>query len=346
VTQPETPAEMTALARAHPLALFGLDALLIGAARLRPKAVAICDCGQDEESSVTYEELELLIGAFSERLRELDFGPGVRALLCCAPRIESIVAFGGLVACGVEPILAPLNLDAAALAEAARAARAQALFSPTTLDGLDFETLLFEIAEQAPGLRVIGALSGPLIDGAADFTAPALRGVPPASGAPGVANPRLDVGFLGRDGALDFWSENALLAAALDYVRLTRRSADAPIFCLLAPSTYGGLVAGPLAALLAGAPLNFVAPFSAPRFLRRLDAIGPARLVAPASTYCDFLASGALGDGSLLACALVSQSGAPPLAPPPDGLCPIVEIAGPTMRVLTSRAAVAPSRVA
>ena len=65
-------------------------------------------------------------------------------------------------------------------------------------------------------------------------------------------------------------------------------------------------IAGPLAALLSGADLHFVAPFKADMFLQLLDDIGPVRLVAPAAIFAGSARSGLLNNGALLSCSVTS----------------------------------------
>lgn len=318
-----------ALARAHPLTLFGFDALVAGAARPRPGARAFRDDHAGEAEELSFADLYQRVGAALSRLRSLDFARGERVLICCPPGAQSFVLLTAALAAGLDPVLAPLPLPYSrdAVANAARALKISALFGPAQFCGVDFEIPLLEIAAEAASIRLIGTLHGAL-DGAADFSPAALAAhVSPRQRLDDDwgADERRLIGALDDLGQVDFATQGALLGAALDLVRATRAAGDAPILSLCAPSTLGALVAGPLAALLAGCPLHFLAPFTSARFIETLDALGPTRLVAPASVLADLGRAGLLTNGALVSvAALCNGSGVPRLEIEPA--CPIVEL--------------------
>lgn len=317
-------------ARAHPLTQFGFDALVAGAARPRPGALAVEDRHDGGGDRVSYADLYQRVGACLARLRALDFARGEKILVCCPPGAQAFVALTAAVAAGLDPVLAPLPLPMTwrAVAGAARALRVSAILSPAQFCGLDFEEPLLAIAAETPSIRLIGALSGAL-DGAGDFSPETLQA--PLSPRTRLADDwgadeRALIGALDEVGAIDFASQGALLAAALDLVRLTRDGGDAPILALNAPSSLGALIAGPLAALLAGAPLHYLTPFKAERFLETLDALGPARLVAPAAVLPDLARAGLLTNGALVSVSALCKGAAPAPKIEVEGACTIVEV--------------------
>lgn len=319
------------LARAHPLTMFGLDALVAGSARLRPENMALRDHGENGAARVVFAELDLAIGAFVARLREFDLTPGARILLCCPPRAQALIAITAIVAAGLEPVLAPLHLSQHKLTAAAQAIDAEALIAPARFAKLSFEDTLLRIAAQTPSIRLVGSLSPEPIDGAVDFSLPALRAGPTSAALISenwTSGDRVMIGALDASGAPAFLTQGALLGLGLDLVRKTRRGGAAPIVSLVSPGSFAGLIAGPLAALLSGADLHFVAPFKADMFLQLLDDIGPARLVAPTVIFADLARSGLLNNGALLSCSVISRLEKPTLAEVPLDACPIVEIAG------------------
>ncbi len=321
--------EDAALARAHPLTLFGFDALVAGAARPRPGALAFRDDHDGAADEVSYADLYQRVGACLARLRAFEFAPGEKILVCCAPGAQSFVALAAALAAGLDPVLAPLPLpySRTAIANAAKALQVAGLFAPAHFCGVDFEAPLLEIAADTPSIRLIASLDGAL-DGAADFTPAALQ--TPAAQRVRLADEwtsdeRGQIGALDEIGCINFAPQGALLGAALDLVRATRAAGDAPILSLCAPSSLGAVVAGPLAALLAGRPLHFLAPFTSARFLGTLDALGPARLVAPASVLEDLGRAGLLANGALVSVTALCNG----VAPAPvivNARCPIVEI--------------------
>lgn len=107
-------------------------------------------------------------------------------------------------------------------------------------------------------------------------------------------------------------------------MRLIRNDGDAPILSLCAPSSLPALVAGPLAALIVGAPLHYLAPFESARFLATIDALGPTRLVAPAMLLPDLAKAGLLTGGSLLSVTALRHAAAPAFDGPAE--CAVVEL--------------------
>ncbi|WP_457798865.1 AMP-dependent synthetase [Methylocystis sp. S23] len=318
-----------ARARAHPLTLFGFDALVAGAARPRPGALAFRDVHDGSSEEVAYADLYQRVGVCLSRLRTFEFARGERVLICCPPGAQSFVLLTAALAAGLDPVLAPLPLPYSrdAIAGAAKALRVSALFGPGQFCGLDFEAPLLEIAADAPSIRLIGTLHG-AVDGAVDFSPATLA----ARLSPRIrldddwgADARRRIGALDDMGRVDFISQGALLGAALDLVRATRAAGETPILSLCAPSSLSALAAGPLAALLAGRPLHFLAPFKAARFLGTLDALGPTRLVAPASILADLGRAGLLANGALVAVAALCN-GAGLAWTDVESACPIIEL--------------------
>ncbi|MBI3274883.1 MAG: AMP-dependent synthetase, partial [Methylocystis sp.] len=289
--------------------MFGFDALVAGAARLRPDRVALRD---SSGADLTHAALERRIGAFRRRLRDLELRPFARVIVLCAADADALVALTGVIASGLEPVLAPLHLSSRALIEGARATGAVALMAPLAFGGLDFTEKLLAVAAGAPSIRRLATLGPKTIDGAVDFSAAALEANASTSAPspPTLARERVNVGALDGAGGAAFLTQSALLAQGLDLVRRARIVASTPIVSLASPGTIAGLAAGPLAALLAGAPLHFLAPFDAAQFLAHLDAIGRACLVAPKTMLADLQRAGLLTSGALLSCFALSRRGA------------------------------------
>jgi acyl-CoA synthetase (AMP-forming)/AMP-acid ligase II len=318
------------LERTHPLTLFGLDALVAGAARTRPKLRAFQDHVETRREPLAYADVDYAVSAFLGRLREFSLPRGDRALLLATPRSETLIALTALIAAGVEPVLAPATLSEDALAAAARAVSATAIFAPARSGDMNLEARLQAVKAKTPGLRLIGALGGGHIDGAADFSLETLRsGDGPRAQldegwTPGA---RSMIGAVDFDGETRFLSQGALLGYSLDLVRKARHGGPTPIVMLSAPSNFGALVAGPLAALLSGAPLHFLAPFDGERFLVLLDTLGPVRLLAPRAVLPDLARAGLLTNGALASCIALSSANAvrDDFTPPPDA-CPLLDM--------------------
>lgn len=315
----------TALARAHPLTMFGFDALISGAAKLRPGRIAARDALGG--GAIDHAEFDRRVDAFRAHLHGFDLSPGERVLLAALPDAQTLVALIGIIAAGLEPALAPPGISAEALAAGARAVSAAALIGPSSIAGASAEALLFGVAASTPSIRLIGSLGPEPIDGAVDFTAPPPEAEEEAGVDRAIIGKKVTIGALDLSGAPRFYEQSALLSHSLGLVAKARVSGAAPLVSLVSPATIGGLVAGPLASLLSGAPLHLLSPFDGAGFLAHLDAIGPARLVAPRAILPDLDAAGLLTGGALLACVAVTRRGeALDAFEPPADACPIVEI--------------------
>ena len=316
------------LSRAHPLTMFGLDALIAGAARLRPARVAVADAPTGAE--IDHAELDRRVAAFRADLRGFDLRPGERVLLLAAPSSATLVALIGIISAGLEPVAAPLGLSVGALAAGGRAVAAAALVAPASIGGESLEELVFGVASQAPSIRLIGSLGPGTIDGAVDFGPRGQSGASPAAMTRAASSKKVLIGALDQYGAPQFHEQAGLISASLGLIAKAHVSGSAPLLSLVSPGSIGGLVAGPLAALLSGATLHFLAPFDGAAFLAALDAIGPARLVAPRAAMADLDAAGLLTSGALRACVAVQRAGEeePAFEPSHPYSCPIVEIGG------------------
>jgi hypothetical protein len=102
------------------------------------------------------------------------------------------------------------------------------------------------------------------------------------------------------DGAACFHSQRTLAAAALDFVTRAGVLARSPILSTLAPARFAGLITGPIAALLTGAPLVLHGPFNGAALIALVDSLGPSHLIAPGALLGPLSESGLL-DGPRLA---------------------------------------------
>jgi hypothetical protein len=321
---------------AHPLTLFGFDALVAGAARPRPGAAIFHDAHDDAADDLAYADLYGRVAASVAQLRECGLARGDRVILCAPPGAQGFVLLTAALAEGLEPVLAPLPLplSRAAIARATKSLSVTALFAPAQFSGLDFEPALLDLAAQTPSVRLIGTLGGAL-DGGVDFSGPALS----ARQGPRLrisdewavdAIPR--IGALGPSGEISYATQGALIGAAIDLVRMTRMSRETPILSLCAPSSPAALVGGPLAALIGGAPLHSLAPFSAASFIGALDRLGAVRLVAPAAVLSDLARAGLLTNGALVG--VVANGDV--VAAIPEAACPVMSLREETGTVVLS----------
>ena len=304
----------------HPLAAFGLDMLARGAAHLRGDRKAIGEAGPGCSSGdFAYRDLDRLVVAFAARAIDCGLSQGDRVLVIGAARVGVVAAILGALSAGLEPVVAPAQFAAGALAFLAQSTGARAIFSPTLYGPLDMETIMLEAAADAPDVRLVGSLGPGAADGAIDFSPRALAADQSERPVRQGELPR--VGFVQRTAAraprTTFLTQNTLVLYGLDLVSALDLSAGKSVLSTLSPASVAGFVAGPVAALLAGAPLTLFGPFDAKGLAVLVERGKPGCLIAPGAAAEDFVAAG-LCDG--LECIAVSDAGF--LRAP----CPVVEI--------------------
>ena len=296
----------------HPLAAFGLDTVAHGAARLRADRVALAEAGRGAAAATTtYGELDRLTRAFSAQARACGLAPGERMLILGAPRICVAVAILGALGAGLEPVIAPAHYSTAALVYLAQSTDAAAIVGPTRFGDLDTESAMLETAATAPGIRLLGSLGPGAIDDAVDFSPSGLRDfmdmAPPNALTATPARIGLALAPDQKAPRVVFVAQCDIVAAALDFASRLRLNAEQPILSTLSPASFAGLAAGPVAALLVGAPLILFGPFEAEGFIAALDDAGPCHLVAPEAIAADLAAAGLIAPGRLESLSLAGR---------------------------------------
>ncbi|MBV8849873.1 MAG: AMP-binding protein, partial [Methylobacteriaceae bacterium] len=298
--------EADALARKHPIAAFSLDALVAGAAKLRPARVALGDAGAEiAPRALTYGEFDAQVHAVAQHFIELGIEPGERILILTGARTACVTATIAALAAGIEPLLAPVGIEAVRLGEIAKSSACTAIAGPASYGVLDLEQTLFEAAASSETVRFVATLGPGQADGAIDLSPESL----PSSDAklPHIGDNRPRVGTLNSDGEALFHEQSALLAAALDLVGKAGIAANAHILTTLAPASFAGFVAGPVASLLSGAPLTLFGPFEAASFLAALDTAKGCHCVCPAPILPDLKRAGLLRHGVLASAIAIAR---------------------------------------
>ncbi len=315
----------------HPLAAFGLDTVARGAARLRADRVAFVEAGPGASCAPTsYGEFDRLTLAFSAHARVCGLAPGERVLIVGAARIGVAVAILGAIGAGLEPVIAPAHLSPAAHAFLAQSTGAVAIVGPTRFGAFDAEKAMLEIAATAPGVRLLGSLGPGECDGAVDFSPAGLRDPVEANafGVKQTAPPRIGLVLAPEQKAprVVFVSQSEIVAIALEFASRLRLNAERPIVSTLSPASLAGLAAGPVAALLVGAPLTWFGPFEAQGFVDTLEGAGPCHLVAPQAVAADLAAAGLIAPGRLESLSLATRLDGP-AAPALGAACPVALLA-------------------
>jgi hypothetical protein len=311
-------------------AAYSFDTLISGAARLRPQAIALADRG----TSVPFDLLAGHASALARLLADSGLQPGERVLLTGGAEVSLVIAMVAALRGGFEPALAPLGLDVGELAAYARAINAVALAGPTHYGTSVAAETYFATAALASSIRLVATLGPQDIDGAVDLRTEAVlryaAGRPEMDierGKPAPSYPPRIITF-DRDRKMPAIHQQAtLMAASLDFVARASIGRETPILTTLAPTSFAGLVTGPLAALLSGATLHLDGPFDSAAFLKRRDEAGHAHLIVPAATAEAFAEAGVFE--GLASAVLISRLAAnkafaapKPLAAP----CPIIDL--------------------
>jgi acyl-CoA synthetase (AMP-forming)/AMP-acid ligase II len=308
---------------------YSFDTLISGAARLRPQGLALAD----RNASVPFDLLAGEATALARLLADCGLRTGERILLVGGVEASFVIAIIAALRGGFEPALAPLDLAPEDLAGYAQAVDAAALAGPSHYGEVISPELYFAAAAAAPSIRFVATLGPQEMDGAVDLSTKAIlrhaAGQIEAAlerGRPAPPPPRVVTYDRARQRPV-IHTQSTLMAAALDFVARANIGRETPIVATLPPTSFAGLIAGPLAALLSGATLYLEGPFEAETFVKRLDAVDNAHLVIPAVVAADFMRAQLFK--RLASAVLVSRLSASETFVPPDPLtapCPIVDL--------------------
>lgn len=327
-TSPLLQSPVLAPAESDFFAAYSLDTLISGAARLRPQALALAD----RTTAVPFDLLAGQATALARLMMDCGLRPGDRVLLTGGADASLVIAIIAALRGGFEPALAPLDLDPAELAAYARAINAAALAGPSAYGApIPPETYL-GAAAAAPSIRLVATLGPEEIDGTVDFSTAAVlryaagRGDMSLERSQAFVAPRIITYDRSRKQPA-VHNQATLMAAGLDFIALASVGRETPILSTLPPTSFAGLVAGPLAALLSGTALYLEGPFEVESFLKRFDAIGRAHLVIPRAVAADFAQAGLFRNlaSAVLVSRLPATSVYQPSAPVPAD-CPLIDL--------------------
>ncbi len=236
-------------ARREALTPYSLDTLVTGAARLRPDGLAFAD----RLGPWPFGIVAAQVSALARILADCGLQPGERILIVGGAEVSVVTAAIAALRGGFVPALAPIDLDAAALAAYGQAIDAAAIAGPTSYgDFASFETCLAAAAAM-PSVRLVATLGPTEIDGAVDLSLGAMlkyaaqhpdfgleRGKPLPEPPPVITYDRNRARPVHHRQA-------ALIAAGLDFVARARIGRVTPILSTLAPVSAAGFIAGPCA---------------------------------------------------------------------------------------------------
>ncbi len=275
----------SASAARDPLAGFDLDTLLAGAARLRPGRMALSDGRLDDPRALTYGALEAKVSIIAGAWRELGVEAGERVLIIADSRPAPVIALLGALRARLDVALLTSAATGEDIAQFAQEVGAVALAGEPADEDDGLEDLLFAAAS-AQSVRLVASL-GHAVDGAGAIEE---AGGTPVTHRTGGARARIITAR--SDGSPAVHDQRTLVAAALDFVTQARIGMRTPILTTLAPARFAGLVTGPVAGLMAGAPVVLHWPFHGPAFVDLLEGLGCTHLVAPGRLLGPLAAAG------------------------------------------------------
>jgi hypothetical protein len=286
------------------LASFDLDSLVSGAVRLRADRAALAD-STSESASLTFAELDRRVSALAAFWTDIGLKPGERVLIAGGASASSVVALVATMRAGLDAAMAPLHLSGEEMVDFARDCEAVALAADAAYGELFPAEEMLSVAAQAARVRLVCSLGGGSVDGAVDADPAKLSTA--AQHRRAARQSESQILTRAPSGEVLVHRQRTLVAAALDLVTRARIGMRLPIVATLAPSTFAGLVAGPVAALLAGAPLLLHGPFSAAGFSALLRSAGPVHLVAPLALLPALRTASLLGAEALASLVVVSR---------------------------------------
>jgi non-ribosomal peptide synthetase component F len=311
---------------ADPLACFDLDTLLEGAARLRPELLAFVD----DEDSMTFEEANRRADILANTFVDTGLRPGETVLVAAGAPAASFLAMVAALRAELRVAIAPAWTAPALAGRYALRAGAAAIVVAPGSERDSVESWL-EAAANAPTARLVCSLGRDRVDGALAIDLEEASATEPLFAGPKLK--RYEVCTFDRDAALVPHAQRTLLAASLDVVARSKIGLRLPVLSTVPPSSFAGLVAGPIATVLAGAALSWCVPFDAQAFLRALDEAGPVHLVAPAALAPMLDEAKLLRSSSIASLLLLSRSPdwRPLDRPPPTleacvGFGPIIDL--------------------
>ncbi len=286
------------------LAPFRLDRLVGAAAQLGPQSVAVSSGGPDA-GVLTFLEFERRIGQIARLLTDCVGDTATVVVVGGASTATLVLCLAGLSA-GLTTVLAGIPLEPARLSQIAIQSSASAIVGAGRHGPINLAEIMSLAAAAAPGIRVVATYG-------VETFAPAVRFYPDTD-APMLAESRslgarlvtlakgtTKISFTRHE-------QTPLVASGLDLVGQLPISRGHTIFSLLAPVSFAGIVAGPIAALLTGSTLHLHGPFDGQAFLRQLAPLTNVHLVAPAEAANDLAAAGLVTPQRLKSLILVSRN--------------------------------------
>ncbi len=278
---------------------FDLDSLTLGAARLRPQALALHDLYEHDDQRFSFAELNHHVDSLAWQWSMLGLPNGARVLISMRASSLSIIGLLGALRAGLDVVLAPLHTNAGALAALARKTGALALASEPSHDRLNLIETLFAAAALASDVKLVCSLGAELIDDAVCLD-PWLARDDTSTPLTPYGSQRPQILTQDRNDNIHAHDQAHLIAAALDLATRGKISGHEPVLSCLLPASFAGLVAGPILSLLTGAPLMLIPSFSIDVFARAFEAGERLHLIVPSAATLMMVEAGVIDASRLI----------------------------------------------
>lgn len=283
-----------------------LSTLAAGAARLRPDRIAFCADAPSQTAAITFAEFDLRANAAALLWRRYGLQTGERVLFAGMPSVLSLVAMLGALRSGLDVVLAGPHLSRDELIAFTTASGASAIAACAHAALADFPDDVLHCAAANERVRLIASLTGE-IDGAVSFDPFSAAGEDFPAPAPAAQSAHARIITRDIAGRLSIHRQRTLVAAALDFVSRAQIGTRLPVISTIYPTSFAGLVAGPVAALAAGAPLALHAPFDAQSLIATINDLRPSHLIAPAMIGDELAEAGLLTRDHLTSLVLLTR---------------------------------------
>jgi acyl-CoA synthetase (AMP-forming)/AMP-acid ligase II len=290
----------TSSGKQDPLAGFDFAKLIASAAKLRPERVALTDHDAHSANALTFAELERAVVHSAALWRDAQMPEGACVLIVAGARVAPVIAVLGALHAGLDVALVPSHMDAEAIADFIRATGAQAICSEPANGGLDLAAEIFAAASLAGSIRLVATLGDRPVDGAlnidiVDFKSRTLTHPPQPSARKSV------VLTITSSGGIASHSQHALMSAALDFIAEARIGMRLPIVSTISIASLAGIVAGPIAGFMSGAPVILHGPFDSSQLGDLLTLNRQANVVVPAAVAPAICDAGLVAHGDFAA---------------------------------------------
>ena len=308
-----------------------LASLATGAAATHGTRLFMADCPDrtawegDEPRQLGFAEFARRAQFLARQLQTLGLVAGERILLLLANTVELPVSIVAVRMAGMVPVVAPLTETQDSLRALVERLGVAAILTCPRVETLPLAEKARQIAARALCVRAIAGFGRGLPEGIVPLDGWSEEDVDPLAGSPAVSGGSTAlITLMRRENRLVAYarSEAQLIAEALAFGARARLDREAGLIFPMQPGSAAALLAGLVAPLLLGMPVQLVGPFTSGRLAAALAACPGAALVAPAPIMTRVRMSHGVGLGPFGGLVTIRRP-----ADPPDLAAPLSDVA-------------------